>query len=83
MRRVKLPDGRIVSVGRFDDVTILVEFEEEVKHQLRLPNTYNPEEVAKAIHNYLYGYTDPETGEHIKGYFELIKDRKTCKEWYE
>jgi len=38
--------------------------------------------VADRINKYLYGYDDPETGEHIDGYFDRIKKKEESKEWW-
>jgi len=73
MKQVTLPDGRIVKVSEYDADNLLVEFEEVVTHKLVLPKSLTPEQVAEEIKKYLYGYDDPETGEHVDGYFERVK----------
>jgi len=79
MKTVRLPSGITVKVKPFVSGMIIVEFEDKVKHLIALPDSLTEEEVDKAIHKYLYGYTD-ETGEHVPGYFELIKSEKSKKE---
>ena len=78
-----MPSGRVVKVKEYDPDHILIEFEEKVMHRLVFPKTMTPEEVDKEINNYLYGYDDPETGEHVDGYFDRIKKkREGSKEWW-
>jgi len=84
MKEFKLPDGRVIKVGRFDADSIIVEFEEHVPHKLVFPKTIKPKELVEEIKKYLYGYDDPETGEHVDGYFDRIKKRREReKEWWE
>ena len=82
MKEVKLPDGRVVKVGEYDADHIIVEFEEHVTHKLVLPKSMTPELVADRINRYLYGYDDPETGEHVDGYFDRIRKKEESKEWW-
>ncbi|RLI83696.1 hypothetical protein DRP04_00825 [Archaeoglobales archaeon] len=83
MKEFTLPDGRVIKVGEFDADSIIVEFEEHVPHKLVFPKKLKPREVAEEVKKYLYGYDDPETGEHVDGYFDRIKKKKEReKEWW-
>jgi len=82
MKEYKLPDGRVIKVGEYDADSIIVEFEEYVTHKLVLPKRLKPREVVEEIRKYLYGYDDPETGEHVEGYFDRIKKREERREWW-
>ena len=82
MKKVKLRDGRVVKVGEYDADHIIVEFEEHVTHKLTFPKSMTPEQIVDRINKYLYGYDDPETGEHVDGYFDRIKKREEKKEWW-
>ena len=78
---VKLPSGRIVQVSKYGVNKILVEFEEGgVRHKLVFKKGITKQELDEEIDRYLYGYDDPETGEHVMGYFELIKQRQNEEE---
>jgi len=78
---IELPSGRVVNVKKYDVNKILVEFEEgRVQHKLVMRKGITKQELDEEIDKYLYGYDDPETGEHIAGYFELIKQRQNEEE---
>ena len=79
--QVELPSGRVVNVEKYGTNNILVEFEEGgVQHKLVMRKGITKQELDEEIDRYLYGYDDPETGEHVVGYFELIKQRQSEEE---
>jgi len=92
MKEVALPSGIKVKVSVYDEDELLIEFSdpkiEGVVHKMRVPKykeitegeevkkiPITPEDLDEYINRYLYGYTD-ESGEHVKGYYELIEERR-------
>jgi len=73
-----LPSGRVVDVSRLDDEHVVVKWtEKDIDHMLTMPIGLSKDEVDDRCNIYLYGYTDPDTGEHVPGYFELMAEDST------
>jgi len=78
---IVLPSGRVVDVSKRDEGSIVVKWVEKgIQHQIEAEIGISKEELDKKCTRYLYGYDDPETGEHIPGYFELIEQTKPEEE---
>jgi len=78
---VTLPSGRVVEIEKRDADNIVVKWEEKgTVHKLCVRKGISKEELDEICERYLYGYDDPETGEHVPGYFELIEQRKEEEE---
>jgi len=72
------PAGRNVEVEPYGDDMIVVKWSEaNLDNQIVLKRGLTLEEIDDACEKYLYGYDDPETGEHIPGVTEMLKDTTT------
>ncbi|RLI11711.1 hypothetical protein DRO35_04585 [Candidatus Bathyarchaeota archaeon] len=65
-----LPSGREVEIEKSIDFMTVSWFEKDIPHQIVLSATLTEEEIDKELDKYLYGYDDPESGEHVPGYFD-------------
>jgi len=66
-----LPSGREVEIEKNIDYMTVSWFEKDIPHQIVLPATLTEEEIDEELDKYLYGYDDPESGEHVPGYFDV------------
>ena len=68
-----LPSGREVEIEKNIDFITVSWFEKDIPHQIVLPVGLTEEEIDRELDKYLYGYDDPESGEHVPGYFDTYK----------
>ena len=81
MAEVTLPSGRVVNVELQDTENIRVTWtERDVQHTITAKKGISAQELDEFCNRYLYGYDDPETGEHVPGYFELMEQSQTQNE---
>ena len=72
------PKGRAIDVEPFDDDRIVVKWNElNVDHILVMKRGLSLADIDTECDKYIYGYTDPDTGEHVPGYADMIKETTT------